>query len=71
MAGVIEINAEAETKNGVEIQLKKSSSKDGNVGYDIKVFNNGSITQERLDQIAEMSLKSALKCQEVLAGRGY
>ena len=52
---------EKESANCVEINLKKSSSKDGGVGFDIKVRCDGKATQEQMDKIAEISFKTALK----------
>jgi hypothetical protein len=51
--------------NYVKITLKKSSSKDGNVGYDIEC-NNSNATQEEMDLIATVALKTALKVRNQL-----
>ena len=61
---------EQPAKNSVEVSLKKSSSKDGNVGYDLTVRTDGTATEEMLNDMATKALKVALRVQEVLIQRG-
>lgn len=51
---------ETESKNGVKIALKQSSSS-GKLGYDIIITTDGKVTQADLDKMAEMALTTALK----------
>ena len=52
---------ETDVKNYVIVSLKKSSSKDGGVGYDITVFTDGSVPQEQLQKIADNASSVALR----------
>jgi len=52
--------------NSVKVSIKKSSSKDGGIGWDIDVIADGFLSQKALDDIAEMALKTALKTRIAL-----
>lgn len=57
---------EKESKNYVNVQLKKSSSKDGGMGWEIEAQSDGSITKEQLEKIAEDVLNTAMKTELAL-----
>jgi len=60
-----------ENENFVKINLKKSSSKEGRMGYDIEVKANENADEKMLEKLAEMSIKTALKTQKILYERGF
>ena len=50
---------QVEAANEVEVSIKKSSTKDGGIGYDVKVRYNGKITKEELKRIADTAAEIA------------
>ena len=61
---------EKESGSCAEVQLKKSSSKDGGFGWDIKVRCDSKATQEQMDKIADMATITALKVKTFLNSKG-
>ena len=61
---------EKESNNLVEVQLKKSSSKDGGFGWDIKVRCDGKLRQQEMDEIANLASTTALKVKTFLSSKG-
>lgn len=61
---------EKEIGNYVECCFKKSSSKDGNLGYDVVVRCDGSKTQKEMEDIATIAFNVAkntnIACQGVV-----
>lgn len=56
-----------ESMNFVKIELKKSSSTQ-KLGYSISIQAAEGAKQEMLDKLAEMSIKTALKSQQIIGG---
>ena len=61
---------EKDSGSCVEVQLKKSSSKDGGYGFDIKVRCGEKATQEQMDKLAQMATDTALKVKMFLNSKG-
>ena len=61
---------EEESGNYVRVQIKKSSSKDGKIGWDIDVKNNTIVEghQQVLEEMSEIAIKVALKTKIALEG---
>lgn len=56
-----------EPKNYAKVDLKKSSSS-GKEGYDIQIQASEGITQEHMDKIADIAVKTALKTRKFIGG---
>lgn len=56
---------EKQELNFVQVNYKKSSSKDGKIGWDI-VVKNTNASQKELDDIATIAINTAKKLQNVI-----
>ncbi len=61
---------EEESGSYVKVQIKKSSSKDGKIGWDIDVKNNTTVDghQQVMEEMSEIAIKVALKTKIALEG---
>lgn len=54
-----------EPKCYVKVDVKKSSSKTGGVGYDVSVLAGEGASEDRLNALADLALRTALKSYKV------
>lgn len=54
-----------ESNNFVICTIKKSSSKEGKLGYDIQVKCSENCNKEMIEQLTELSVKTALKAKGI------
>lgn len=59
-----------EMSNYAKVALKKSSSKDGKIGWDIEIKSDGSFDKQKLQDIAEDAMNVALKVKIALESEG-
>lgn len=62
---------EKEATNYVQVDLKKSSSKDGGLGFDLRVRCDDKATQEQMDKIAQIAWSTAMKVYLLVQGKGF
>ena len=55
-----------ELKTFVKVSYKKSSSKDGGIGYDIDVCAADGATQEVIERLSTLAIKTAKRLREVI-----
>lgn len=62
---------EKEPQNFVQVDLKKSTSSGGGLGFDIKVRVGEKATQEQMDKIAQIAFSTAFKVQIMVSQKGF